>query len=99
MEHHPFAQFYQQPLTSNDNTIKYSFSLAKKILEFDVIWYKITFHQTSLTEALNFCMQIFYRNQTHDGNLPKCSFYNSLKVKMFKSFFIFDGKVMKNLMA
>ena len=105
MEHHSFAQFYQQPLTSNDYTIKDSFSLAKEILEFDASFFMASFDikllsdKTSLAKALNSCIQIFYRNQIHDGNLPKCSFYNPLKIKLFESFFIFDGKFLKNLMA
>ena len=41
---------------------------------------------------LNFCVQNLYRNQTHVGNLTQSSFYSLLKITMFESFFIFDGK-------
>ena len=31
-------------------------------------------------------------NQKHVNNLTKSSFYKVLKISMFESFFIFDGK-------
>ena len=37
-------------------------------------------------------MQNLYRNQTHVNNLTKISFYKLLKITMFESFFVFDGK-------
>ena len=53
------------------------------------------FINISLTKTLNICVQNFYRNQTHVGNLTKSSFYNLLKNTMSQSFFIFDGKCYK----
>ena len=50
------------------------------------------FTNIPLTETLNLCVQNLYRNQTHVGNLTQSSFYNLLKITMFESFFIFDGK-------
>ena len=45
-----------------------------------------------LTEMLTLCIQNLYRNQTHVNNLIKSSFYKLLKITMFESFYIFDGK-------
>ena len=45
-----------------------------------------------LTETLNLCTQNLYRNQTHVGNFTQSSFYSLLKITMFESFFIFNGK-------
>ena len=50
------------------------------------------FNNIPLKESLNLCVQNLYRNQTHVGNLTKSSFYSLLKIIMFESFFIFDGK-------
>ena len=54
---------------------------------------KSPFTNIPLTETLNLCVQNLYRNQTHVGNLTGSSFYSLLKVSMFESFFIFDGKI------
>ena len=53
---------------------------------------KSLFTNIPLTETLNLCVQNLYRNQTHVGNLTQSSFYSLLKITMFESFFIFDGK-------
>ena len=53
---------------------------------------KSLFTNILLTETLNLCVQNLYGNQTHVGNLTKRSFYSLLKITMFESFFIFDGK-------
>ena len=45
-----------------------------------------------LTETLNLWVLNFYKNQTHVGTLTQSSFYNLLKIIMFESIFIFDGK-------
>ena len=42
---------------------------------------------------LNLCVQNLCRNQTHVGNLTQSSFYSLLKITMFESFCIFDGKL------
>ena len=46
-----------------------------------------------ITETLNLWIQNLYRNQAHVNNLTKSSFYELLKITMFESFFIFDGKL------
>ena len=82
---------------SNHLIIKDSFSFAK-VLEFDALLFIVSsdimplFNNIPLKESLNLCVQNLYRNQTHVGNLTKSSFYSLLKIIMFESFFIFDGK-------
>ena len=56
---------------------------------FDV---KLLFTNIPLTEMLNLSVRNLYRNQTHVDNLTQSSFYSLLKITMFESFFIFDGK-------
>ena len=74
------------------------FSFAKEALDFDASCFmasfdiKSLFTNISLTETLNLCVQNLYRNQTHVNNLTKSSFYKLLKITIFESFFIFDGK-------
>ena len=56
---------------------------------------KSLFTNIPLSEILNLYGHNLYRNQTvikHVGNLTKISFYSLLKITMFESFFIFDGK-------
>ena len=53
---------------------------------------KSLFTNIPLAETLNLCVQNLYKNQTRVGNLTKSLFYSLLKITMFKSFFIFDGK-------
>ena len=93
-----FCDHLLKPLTNNVYTVKDSFSFAKEVFEFDASLFMTSFDIKSLltniplTETLNLCVQNFYRNQAHVGNLPKSSFYSLLKITMFESFFIFDGK-------
>ena len=44
------------------------------------------------SRSVNLCVQNLYRNQTHVGNWIKNSFYSLLKIAIFESFIIFDGK-------
>ena len=93
-----FSDQLRKPLTSNEYTIKESFLFAKEVLEFDASLFmasfgiKSLFTNIPLTETWNLSVQNFYRNQIHVGNLTKNSFYSMLKITMFESFFIFDGK-------
>ena len=57
------------------------------MLSFDI---KALFTNILLTGTLNICVQNFYRNQTHVGNLTKISFYSLFKITIFESFFILD---------
>ena len=65
------------------------FDHSLSMASFDI---KSPFTNILLTETLNLCVQNLYRNQTHVGNLTQSSFYSLLKITMFESFFIFDGK-------
>ena len=98
---HKLANFCDQllkPLINNEYTIKDSFSFAKEVLDFNALLFMASFDIQSLftkiplTEMLNLCVQKLHRNQTHVGNLTKNLFYSLLKLTMFESFFIFDGK-------
>ena len=46
-----------------------------------------------LTEMLNLCEQNLHINQAEVSNLPISLFYSLLKITMFESFFIVDGKL------
>ena len=94
-----FCDQLLKPRTKNEYTIKDSFSFAKEVLEFHASLFMASFDIKSLftniplTETLNLCVQNLYRNQTHVDNLTQSSFYSLLKITMFKSFCIFDGKL------
>ena len=93
-----FCDQLLKPLTSNDYTIKDSFSFAKEVLDFDASCFMASFDIKSLftdiplTETLSLCVQNLYKNQAHVNNLTKSSFYKLPKITMPESFFIFDGK-------
>ena len=93
-----FCDQLLKPLTNNEYTIKDYFSFAKEVLAFDASLFmasfdiKSLFTKIPLTETLNLCVQNLSRNQTHVGNLTQSLFYSLLKITMFGSFFIFDGK-------
>ena len=94
-----FCDQLLKPHTKNEYTIKDSFSFAKEVLEFHASLFMASFDIKSLftnihlTETLNLCVQNLCRNQTHVGNLTQSSFYSLLKITMFESFCIFDGKL------
>ena len=93
-----FCDQLLKPLTSNDYTIRDSFSFTKEVLDFDASCFmascdiKSLFTNIPLTEMLNLYIQNLYRNQTHVNNLTKSSFCKLLKITMFESFFLFDEK-------
>ena len=53
---------------------------------------KSLFTNIPLTGTLNLCVQNLYRNQAHVNNLTKSLFCKLLKITMFGSFFILEGK-------
>ena len=80
------------------NTIKDCFSFAKEVSGFDDSILMASFDTKSLftniplIETLNLCVENLYRNQIYVDNLTKSSFKSLLKITMFESFFIIDGK-------
>ena len=87
-----------KPLTSIDYSTKDSFSFVEEVLDFDTSCFMASFDIKSLftsmplRETLNLCLQNLCRNQAHVKDLTKSSFYKLLKITMFESIFIFDGK-------
>ena len=75
-----FCDQLLKPLTSNDYTIKDSFSFAKEVSDFGASCFmasfdiKSLFINITLTETLNLCIQNLYRNQAHVNSLTKSSF-------------------------
>ena len=80
------------------NTITDCFSFAKEVSGFDDSILMASFDTKSLftniplIETLNLCVENLYRNQIYVDNLTKSSFKSLLKITMFESFFIIDGK-------
>ena len=94
------AKFCDQLLKLlTNNAVKGSYTFAKEILEFHASFFmarfgiKAFFTNILLTETLNLCVQNLHRNQTHVCDLIESSFYSLLKITMFGSLFIFDGKL------
>ena len=90
-----------RPLTSNDFTIKDSFSFAEEVSSFDCGHYMTSFDIESLftniplEETINICVDRLFENNTKVNNLTKESFRSLLELATLDSFFIFDGKYYK----
>ena len=89
------------PLTSNDFTIKDSFSFAEEVSSFDCAYYMTSFDIESLftniplEETINICVDKLFENNTKVNNLTKESFRSLLELATLDSFFIFDGKILQ----
>ena len=96
-----FCDKLLKPITTNEYTIKDSFSFAKEVEEFDSnlimagFDVKSLFTSIPLTETVSLCVENLYRNQTHIDNLSKSSFRRILEMAMYESFFIFHQKYFK----
>ena len=90
-----------KPISTNEYTIKDSFSFVKEVREFDPnliiasFDIKSLFSNIPLTETFGLCVKNPYRNQTHIDSLSKSSFHKLLEMTMFKSLLIFDEKYYK----
>ena len=90
-----------KPITTNEYTIKDSFSFTKEVEEFDPNLIMVSFDIKSLftnipvTETIGLCVENLYRNQAHIDSLSKSSFRRLLEMTMYESFFIFDQKYYK----
>ena len=93
-----FCDQLLKPLTNIDYLTKDSSSFVEEVLDFDTSSFMASFDIKSLStniplrETLNLCLQNLYRNQARVKNLTKSSFYKLVKITMFESIFIFDGK-------
>ena len=82
------------PLTSNDFTIKDSFSFAEEVSSFDCAYYMTSFDIESpftnipLEETINICVDKLFENNTKVNNLTKESFRPLLELTTLDSFFI-----------
>ena len=91
-----FCDKLLKPITTNEYTIKDSFSFAKEVEEFDSklimasFYVKSLFTNIPLTETIGLCVENLYRNQTHIDSLSKSSFCRLSEMTMYKSFLIFD---------
>ena len=91
-----FCDKLLKPITTNEYTIKDSFSSAKEVEEFDPnlimasFYVKSVFTNISFTETIGLCVENLYRNQAHFDSLPKSSFRWLFEMTMYVSFLIFD---------
>ena len=83
-------------LTSNDYTIKDSFSFVEEVPSFDCAHYMTSFDieslftNTPLEETINICVDKLFENNTKVNNLTKESFRSLLELATLDSFFFFD---------
>ena len=83
-----------RPITTQEYTIKCSFSFAKEVEEFDPnlvmanFDVKSLFTKIPLTETISLCVENFYRNQAHTDSLSKSYFYKLSELS--ELFFSFD---------
>ena len=88
-------------LTSNDYTIKDSFSFAEEVFYFDCAHYMISFDIESvliinpLEKTINICVDKPFENNTKVNNLTKKSFQSLLELVTLDSFFHFWWKMLQ----
>ena len=91
-----FCDKLLKPITTNEYTIKDSFSFAKEVEEFDPNLIMASFDVKSFftnipfTETIGLCVENLYRNQAHFDSLSKSSFRWLFEMTVYKSFLIFD---------
>ena len=88
-------------LTSNEYTIKDSFSFSEELLTFDYNLVMGSFDIESiftnipLKETIEICVDIFFSNTTNIDGIPKDYFHELLSICMSESLVLFDGEFYK----
>ena len=83
-----FCDKLLKPITTNEYTIRDSFSFAKEVEEFDPniiiasFDIKSLFTNLPLTESIGLCVENLYGNHTHIDSLSKSSFRKFLEMTM-----------------
>ena len=89
------------PLTTNEYTIKDSFSLAEEIQSFHSKVLMTSFDIESpftgipLQKTIDFCVENLFKDRTHFDNLLQDFFHELLTRTMSESFILFDQKFYK----
>ena len=90
-----------EPLTTNEYTIKDSFTFTEELQSFDsklvVASFDIEslFTNIPLQETIYLCVENLFRDRTHVDNLPKDSFRELLTRTMPESLILFDQEPYK----
>ena len=91
------------PLTSNEYTIKDSFSFAEELLSFDSNLVMARFDVESLftniplKETIDLCVDILFYDRTNIDGIMKDYFHNLLTISMSESLVLFDGEYYKQI--
>ena len=90
-----------EPLTTNEYTIKYSFTFAEELQSFDSKLVMTSFDieplfiNSTLKEAIDLCIENLFKDRTHVDNLLKDSFRELLTRTMFESLIVFNQEFYK----
>ena len=85
-----------EPLTSNEYTIKDSFTFAEELQSFDpklgmtIFDIEPLFTNIPLEEAIDLCVANSFKDSTHVDKLPKASFRELLATTMCEPLILFD---------
>ena len=91
------------PLTSNEYTIKDSFSFSEELLTFDSNLVMASFDIESLftniplKETIDLCVDILFSNTTNIDGITKEYFHELLSICMSESLVLFDGEFYKQI--
>ena len=91
------------PLTSNEYTIKDSFSFAEELLSFDSNLNMASFDVESLftniplKETIDLCVDILFYDRTKIDGITKDYFHDLLIICMSESLVLFDGEYYKQI--
>ena len=91
------------PLTSNEYTIKDSFSFSEELLIFDSNLVMASFDveslftNISLKETIDLCVDILFYDRTNIDGTTKDYFHDLLTICMSESLVLFDGEYYKQI--
>ena len=83
-----------EPLTTNEYTIKDSFTFAEELgmASFDI---ELLFTNIPLQETIDLCVENLFKDRIHFDNLSKDSFHELLTRNMSESLMLFDQELYK----
>ena len=91
------------PVTSNEYTIKDSFSFSEELLTFDCNLVMASFDIESLftniplKETIDICVDILFNNTANIDGITKDYFHELLSIYMSESLVLFDGEFYKQI--
>ena len=92
-----------KPLTSNEHTIKYSFSFVEELLNYDFILVMTSFDVESLfsniplQETIDFCVELLFIDKPNIDSFTITNFHELPTIAMSESLVLFNSEYYKQM--